>query len=55
MHHQVSSRGSKHQIMWQEIPGYLQILRAFTQEMQNIDIKDYPDAFIEASLVLLSN
>jgi hypothetical protein len=42
-------------ILWADIQGYTQIMKAFTQEMQRLDITAYPDAFIEASLVLLSN
>jgi hypothetical protein len=42
-------------ILWADIQGYIQILKSFTQEMKKLDITAYPDAFVDASLVLLSN
>lgn len=37
------------------MPGYKQILRALLIEMNELDIIDYPDSLIEASLAFLRN
>lgn len=42
-------------IFWQDIPGYKNILKAFLLEMKELDILEYPDALVEASLSLLNN
>lgn len=40
---------------WQDVPGYNIILRAFLLEMKALEIDQYPDSLIEASIALLGN
>ena len=42
-------------IIWHDIPGYNILLKAFLLEMKELDIIDYPDSLIEASMALLNN
>lgn len=42
-------------VSWQDIPGYKEVLKAFLLEMKEIDIVDYPDSLVEASLAFLRN
>lgn len=41
--------------MWDDIQDYKYVLRAFLEEMQEMEVGDYPDAFIDASLNFLNN
>lgn len=45
----------KKQINWPDIPGYVNIIKAFLMEMKELEINEYPDSLIEATHSLLSN
>jgi len=42
-------------IFWQDIPGYKIIVKAVLRELQKRPLMCYPDAFLDASMALLSN
>lgn len=42
-------------IYWPDIPGYNIILKAFLLEMKELDIVEYPDSLIDATLNLLNH
>ena len=42
-------------IIWQDVPGYVQILKAFTNQMKQLPVSKYSDEFVNAYIALLSN
>jgi len=45
----------KEHIPWNDLPGYIQLVRAFLVELKIKDSRRYPDSFLKASYALLKN
>lgn len=42
-------------IVWQDIRGYSATLKAFLLEMKELEVMEYPDTLIDATMALLHN
>jgi hypothetical protein len=42
-------------VFWQDIPGYRLIVKSLLYEFKSRPITDFPDALIDASLILIQN